>query len=157
MGKLGFFIPRTLSTALSFARTGSESTGVDVPPFHVQDGETTTDAEARLRRRPGWSRNGGDSLPNRVVRIGRSLISSGTSSASTSRAPSQAPLPLSSVPTGAREGDEAKSGSEEGGSERGLAGAVPGPGEGVIAGRTIRFHDEQQRDKAAVGKIGDKD
>jgi hypothetical protein len=148
MGKLGFFIPRTLSTALSFARTGSESTGVDVPPFHVQDGETTTDAEARLRRRPGWSRNGGDSLPNRVVRIGRSLISSGTSSASTSRAPSQAPLPL---------GDEAKSGSEEGGSERGLAGAVPGPGEGVIAGRTIRFHDEQQRDKAAVGKIGDKD
>jgi hypothetical protein len=139
MGKLGFFMPRALSTALSFARTGSESTGVDIPPFHVQDGETTTtDAEVRLRRRPGWSRTGGDSLPNRVVRIGRSLISSGTSSASTSRAPSQAPLPLSSV---AREGEEGEEGEEwKSDSERA---AVPGPGEGVIPGRTIRFHDEQ--------------
>ena len=128
MGKLGFFIPRTLSTALSFGRSGSESTGVDVPPFHVQDGETVTDAEARLRRRPGWSRGGGDSLPNRVVRIGRSLISSGTSSTSTSRAPSQAPLPLSSVPN---EGIERE-----------------GPGEAVLPGRTIRFHDEQLLDRA---------
>jgi hypothetical protein len=150
MGKLGFHGPRVLSTALSFARTGDESEGGDAPPFHVQDGETRTDAEARLRRRPGWSRNGGDSLPNRVVRIGRTLISSGTSSASTSRATSQAPLPLSSVPTAVRE--EGKSGSE-GGSEE----AMPGPGEGVLPGRTIRFHDEQQADKAAVGRIGDRD
>jgi hypothetical protein len=104
----------------------------------VQDGETVTDAEARLRRRPGWSRNGGDSLPNRVVRIGRSLISSNTNSAGTSRAA----LPLGGVAT-----------EEEG--ERSVP--VPGPGEGVIPGRTIRFHDEQVADKAAVGRIGNGD
>jgi hypothetical protein len=147
MGKLGFFIPRTLSTALSFARTGSSSTGADLPPFHIQDGETITDAEARLRRRPGWSRNGGDSLPNRVVRIGRTLINSGTSSrsASASRANSRAPLPLSSVPMGI-EGEEA-----------GRPKVEPGPGEGVIPGRMIRFHDEQQQAAAAAGRTVNRD
>ena len=152
LGKLGFFIPRTLSTALSFARTGSSA--VDEPTFHIEGADgPTTDAEARLRRRPGWSRNGGDSLPNRVVRIGRTLISSGTSSASTSRATSSArvasqpPLPMNSVNTTARDGEHA---GVDGGVKDGVVdGEVPGPGEGVIPGRTIRFHDEQQKAKVA--------
>jgi hypothetical protein len=48
---------------------------------------------------------------------------------------------LSSVPIG--------SGGEEV-SER--AKAEPGPGEGVIPGRTIRFYDEQQQAAVAAGR-----
>lgn len=136
MGKLGFHIPRTLSSALSFARTNSSFPGEPEAPFHVRD-ENITDAEARVRRRPGWSRNGGDSLPNRVVRIGRSLISSGTSSASTSRANSTARVAVPMPPLS----DGGSDGHADGGVS--VPAATAAPGEGVIPGRTIRFRDEQ--------------
>lgn len=93
MAKLGFFIPRTLSRALSSQREE------DPQSFHIQNNlqDATTDVELRLRRRgPGWSRNAGDSLPRRVVRIGRSIISSGTSPDEQSKAPS---MPLAVVPS----------------------------------------------------------
>lgn len=156
LGKVGFFIPRTLSTALSFARTGSNSPEDTGPAFHIEgNDQTITDAEARVRRRPGWSRNGGDSLPNRVVRIGRSIISSGTSSASTSRATSRAPstsrsasqppVPMASVNALVLDGEgAAPKGNVKAGGENGEA---PDPAERVIPGRTIRFHDEQNKTK----------
>jgi len=156
LGKVGFFIPRTLSTALSFARTGSNSPEDTGPAFHIEgNDQTITDAEARVRRRPGWSRNGGDSLPNRVVRIGRSIISSGTSSASTSRATSRAPstsrsasqppVPMASVNALVLDGEgAAPKGNVKAGGENGEA---PDPAERVVPGRTIRFHDEQNKTK----------
>jgi NhaP-type Na+/H+ or K+/H+ antiporter len=103
LGKIGFFIPRTLSRAVSSAPND------DPQPFYVaEDGEdATTDMEQRLRRRPGWSRNGGDSLPNRVVRIGRSIIRSGDDSRSHSTSNVHTPVPLSTAPTMARGDGEA--------------------------------------------------
>jgi hypothetical protein len=95
MAKLGFIIPRTLSNALSFAREDSEPT-----PFHLQTG--ADDSEQNLRQRIGFSRSGGDSLPQRVVRIGRSIIPSAHGSRSSSRGPT----PLSTVGTLAREDDD---------------------------------------------------
>lgn len=134
MAKLGFLIPRTLSNALSSQRED------DPEPFHIQNSaeDATTDIEQRLRRRPGWSRNGGDSLPRRVVRIGRSIISSGTSSTSTShsRAPSR---PLSTVPSAAR--DDAHG-------EGDVAVAVPldvVTQPALTMQRMIRFPDEETR------------
>ncbi|KAA8620323.1 NhaP NhaP-type Na+ H+ and K+ H+ antiporter [Pyrenophora tritici-repentis] len=136
MGKLGFHIPRTLSSALSFGRSNSGFPDEPEAPFHVRD-ENITDAESRVRRRPGWSRNGGDSLPNRVVRIGRSLISSGTSSASTSRANSTARVAMPIPPLS----DAGSEGRPDGGVTTPAATAALG--EGVVPGRTIRFRDEQ--------------
>jgi hypothetical protein len=117
MAKLGFFIPRTLSQALSSAYSDPE-------PFHVPadtdtDDMTDADAEQRLRRRPGWSRGPGDTLPRRVVRIGRSIISSGDASVGHSTASLQGPVPLETADGGAR-------GGEDGGIQR-----------------TIRFPDEE--------------
>lgn len=91
MGKLGFFIPRTLSTALSSQRDEGEPES-----FHVQENsEDITENEQRLRRRPGWSRNAGNLLPQSVVRIGRSIIKTGEISVNHSRATSQARGPIS--------------------------------------------------------------
>jgi hypothetical protein len=130
MGKLGFFIPRTISTALS--RDSDEP-----EPFHIpQSGEDLTDVEQRLRRRPGWSRSGESlTLPQRVVRIGRSIIPSGHTSASSSRATSRtrAPVALSAVSTKAR------------GDEQDGAGVAPGEDDDQAPRepqRTIRFMDE---------------
>jgi hypothetical protein len=133
MGKLGFFIPRTISTALS--RDSDEP-----EPFHIRrSGEdVVTDVEQRLRRRPGWSRSGESlSLPQRVVRIGRSIIPSGHTSASSSRAPSRtrAPVALSAVGSISRR-EEPDAGGVALGEED--AQSVHEPQ------RTIRFMDEQQ-------------
>ena len=128
LGKLGFFIPRTLSRAIS-------SRSDEPEPFYVSDEDATTDIEQRLRRRPGWSRTGGDSLPNRVVRIGRSIIRSGDNSRSQSRSNVQTPVALSTAPTMARgegAGDEASA----------AASAAASTGD-VGLQRTIRFPDEQ--------------
>jgi hypothetical protein len=95
MAKLGFIIPRTLSNALSFAREDSEPV-----PFHLQSG--TDDSEQNLRQRIGFSRSGGDTLPQRVVRIGRSIIPS----AHGSRSSSGGPTPLSTVGTVARDDED---------------------------------------------------
>lgn len=125
LGKLGFFIPRTLSRAIS-------SRSEDPEPFYIAGGaaDATTDIEQRLRRRPGWSRTGGDSLPNRVVRIGRSIIDSGTNSRSQSRSNTHTPMPLSTAPTVARgEGPSAEQSAAASAADIGLQ-------------RTIRFPDE---------------
>ncbi|KAF2854945.1 hypothetical protein T440DRAFT_440646 [Plenodomus tracheiphilus IPT5] len=128
MAKLGFFIPRTLSRALSSQRQE------DPEPFHIQDNaeDATTAIEQRLRRR----RNGGDTLPQRVVRIGRSIISSGTSSTSQSRAPSRA---MSAAPSVAR-GDQDHVAMPSG------VAAHPT----LAMQRTIRFPDDESN--AARGK-----
>tara|TARA_R110002003_G_scaffold214_30_gene16258 strand:+ start:30987 stop:31418 length:432 start_codon:yes stop_codon:yes gene_type:complete len=134
MAKLGFFIPRTLSNALSTQREDNDQA------FYVSENTdgTPMDAEQRIRRRPGWSRSG-DTLPQRVVRIGRSIIPSGHGSGSTSRATSQAPVPLSAPPTTGR-------GHGEGhrkviNNDSGDVGALQPEGE---VQRTIRFPDEAQ-------------
>lgn len=126
LGKIGFFVPRTLSRAMS-------SRGEDPDPFYVPEGaeDATTDIEQRLRRRPGWSRTGGDSLPNRVVRIGRSIVRSGGNSRSQSTSNVQTPIPLSAAPTLARNegvsGDQSATASEA----------------DIAPNRTIRFPDEE--------------
>jgi hypothetical protein len=126
LGKLGFFIPRTLSRAVS-------SMSVDPEPFYVPEGaeDATTDIEQRLRRRPGWSRTGGDSLPNRVVRIGRSIIRSGETSRNQSRSNMHTPMPLSAAPTIVRGEEESAQPS-----------AATSSGD-VGLQRTIRFPDEE--------------
>jgi hypothetical protein len=54
---------------------------------------------------------------------------------------------MNSVNTTARDGEHV---GVDGGVKDGVVdGEVPGPGEGVIPGRTIRFHDEQQKVKVA--------
>jgi hypothetical protein len=128
MAKLGFIIPRTLSNALSIAREDSEP-----EPFHIQDGGD--DAAQRLRRRPGWSRSA-DTLPQRVVRIGRSIIPSAHGSASTSRATSRGPVPLSTVGTLARNDEDDANvtrKADDDDAQRALE-----------INRTIRFASEQQ-------------
>jgi hypothetical protein len=130
MAKLGFIIPRTLSNALSIARSEED----DPSPFHIP--EQSEDGEGRLRRRTGGLRSS-DTLPQRVVRIGRSIIPSGHGSASTSRATSQtpAPAPLSAGPTTAQ-GDEDVKKRKAASSEALGAHEVQ---------RTIRFPDEEPR------------
>lgn len=125
MAKLGFFLPRTLSHALSSQRNDTSE------PFHITEGaeDATTDIDQRLRRRPGWSRNGGDSLPRRVVRIGRSIIRSDPASNKHSGTSSR---PLSTVPSVARR-------------EQSVVdiplGVVPQPA--LAMQRTIRFREEE--------------
>jgi len=103
MAKLGFLIPRTLSNALTIARSEDD----EPAPFHTSGRNEDSDGEARLRRRTGGLRSG-DTLPQRVVRIGRSIIPSGNGSRGTSRATSQAPTPapLSAAATQARDDEE---------------------------------------------------
>ncbi|EUC33706.1 hypothetical protein COCCADRAFT_95438 [Bipolaris zeicola 26-R-13] len=142
MGKLGLQLPRTLSTALSFARTSSSGPNDSQPSFHVPNYGTTTDADTRIHRSPGFSRSLSGSLPSRVVRIGRSFIRSGTNTPNISRPPStcrpenRPPMPLSDVnPAGSRQEDGQSSGI--------YVGEGSALEERVIPGRTIRFHDEQ--------------
>jgi NhaP-type Na+/H+ or K+/H+ antiporter len=127
LGKLGFFIPRTLSRAIS-------SMSEDPEPFYISEGaeDATTDIEQRLRRRPGWSRTGGDSLPHRVVRIGRSVIQSSSNSRNHSRSNVHTPMPLSTAPTIAREDPSTEGSASASAADVGLQ-------------RTIRFPDEEPR------------
>jgi sodium/hydrogen antiporter len=129
MAKLGFIIPRTLSNALSTQRSEEE----EPEPFHVP--EHAQETEARLRRRTGGLRSG-DTLPQRVVRIGRSIIPSAHGSGSSSRATSQAPTTpasLSAIGTTAPSDEETKK-------RRAIDGDAQGAQE---LQRTIRFPDEE--------------
>ncbi|KAL5117076.1 hypothetical protein ACEQ8H_005035 [Pleosporales sp. CAS-2024a] len=131
MAKLGFIIPRSLSNALSFARTDED----DPSPFHITGIDQDSEADARLRRRSGGPRST-DSLPHRVVRIGRSIIpSSNHGSRNTSRANSRAPTPspLSAVTTQARDDEELSR-------RNAPSGPPPVPQEPQ---RTIRFTNQQ--------------
>jgi hypothetical protein len=127
MAKLGFIIPRTLSNVLSTQRSGEG----EPEAFYVpEDGQET---EGRLRRRTGGLRSG-DTLPQRVVRIGRSIIPSGHGSSNTSRTASQAPTPapLSAVPTTAQGDEEPRKRQTVNSDAQG----------GPEVQRTIRFPDE---------------
>ncbi|CAO2648560.1 Nn.00g078270.m01.CDS01 [Neocucurbitaria sp. VM-36] len=133
MAKLGFLIPRTLSNVLSSARDEDEP-----QPFHVQENaaNAVTDIERRLRRRPGWSRTGGDSLPQRVVRsIGRSMIRTSETSASHSRATSERTIPLSAVGAIARDTVDVNSVSNTGDGAQIIIQSTQ---------RAIRFPDSQR-------------
>ncbi|USP80855.1 uncharacterized protein yc1106_08129 [Curvularia clavata] len=150
MGKLGLNFPRTISTALSFARTSSTNPNDSEPPFHVQSDGTTamaTDADSRGSRTPGYSRSLSDSLPSRMVRIGRSLIRSGTTTPTASRPPSVCrpanlppPPPMAMTNVGMATGNSRQNGDEVRKSKEEEREALE---ERVIPGRTIRFHDEQ--------------
>jgi hypothetical protein len=96
MGKVGFWLPRTLSRAISSRREDSPE------PFHVQD--DTTDAgqvgEQGLRQRAGASLgNSATALPPNVHRIGRTIIQSDPSSASSRAESAEAGIPMNSLPT----------------------------------------------------------
>lgn len=90
MGKLGFWIPRTLSEAISNRRED------DPEPFHIGEPAEGTDQEIEqgLRQRPGTGSNSGmNALPRQVYRIGRSVIRSGASSTTQTRVNSQTNTP----------------------------------------------------------------
>lgn len=127
MAKLGFFIPRTLSSALSTQRED------DPNPFYVPGADEgySINADQTLRQRLGRSRSG-DTLPQRVVRIGRSIIPSGHASASTSRATSTVRVPASSG---------AGNASVDKLADRGVG--ENGPQVEREIQRTIRFPDEE--------------
>lgn len=125
MGKLGFFIPRTLSNVLSTARSDDD----EPEAFHVS--ERADEIGNRIRRRNRISHEPSDTLPQRVARIGRSIIPSSHSSGRGSRATSTAPTPLATVVTGAQAEEESRK--------------RDGDGEEVgrpEVQRTIRFPDE---------------
>ncbi|KAF2128783.1 hypothetical protein P153DRAFT_317111 [Dothidotthia symphoricarpi CBS 119687] len=96
MAKVGLSIPRTFSNAFS-----RDTDSDDPVPFHVQDRAATANSDQLRRRRGGAA----DLLPQRVVRIGRSVMRSGENSARQSRAGSQAPVPMTATATLAQDGD----------------------------------------------------
>ena len=81
-----------------------------------------------------------ESLPQRAMRIGRSIMPSGHGSSSASRSTSIAPTPLSTVATVAQ--------SDEENNKRKVVNGEPQRPE---VQRTIRFPDEEQ---AAASKVG---
>lgn len=95
MSKLGIWLPRSISRAISSQREDSPE------PFHVREHEqdATEDIDEGLRRRAGANSSTASDLLPRVRRIGRSVIRSNPPSQPHSRAPSQGPIPLSGVPT----------------------------------------------------------
>ncbi|KAF2688749.1 hypothetical protein K458DRAFT_292502 [Lentithecium fluviatile CBS 122367] len=79
MSKAGFWLPRTLSRAISSRREDSPE------PFHVEmDPDTAQAPEPRLRLRPGANSTSASAttLPQQVHRIGRTAIRSDSSSTS---------------------------------------------------------------------------
>ncbi|KAF2182804.1 hypothetical protein K469DRAFT_711501 [Zopfia rhizophila CBS 207.26] len=102
MGKLGIYLPRTISDAISNDREDEPE------PFHVRQHaiEAEHEIEQGLRHRPGTSNTNGitSPIPRSAYRIGRSIIRSRESNSASqtwARTPmsSQAPLPLSNGPT----------------------------------------------------------
>jgi len=101
LGKLGIYLPRTISNAVSQQSDNPE-------PFHVRGGpidETELGAEPTLRRRTG---NSAAALPRRVYKIGRSVIGTSqshiTSASQTPRSSSPC-RPQSVALTCGREGE----------------------------------------------------
>ena len=138
LGKLGYHLPRTISEALS--------TQTDDPePFHIQN-NGGQNFEQGLRRRGTGSSAIANGLPNRVYRIGRSIIRSNDSSANPTRASSRAPVVLSAAPTleSTSQGPTqsisvAQSSQERVGAVENTESTQPSQ----IIQRTIRFPDEQ--------------
>lgn len=96
MGKLGFYLPRTISEAIS-------GQSEDEPePFHVREHVTEAEHEIEqgLRHRGGASNADGgiaNPIPHRVRKIGRSIIDSNNSSQTRVNQP-PIPLPAMSTP-----------------------------------------------------------
>lgn len=86
LGKLGFYLPRTLSTAISSERTSANpsSTNIDEPDFHPARDVAREErylAQSFRRRRPTTSERGEASvnsrsslLPRSLVRFGRAIM-----------------------------------------------------------------------------------
>ena len=94
MSKLGIWLPRSISRAISSQREDSPE------PFHIRENaeDATEDIDEGLRRRVGANSSTASDLLPRVRRIGRSVIRSNPPSQPHSRAPSQGPIALSGVP-----------------------------------------------------------
>ncbi|ORY18018.1 Sodium/hydrogen exchanger family-domain-containing protein [Clohesyomyces aquaticus] len=95
LGKLGIYLPRTISQAMSSDRDDEPA------PFHIREhaAEAEHELEDRIRRHP--KSNGiANPVPRRVYRIGRSIIRNRDNGlANNTQASSQVPLPLSNAPT----------------------------------------------------------
>ena len=95
MSKLGIWLPRSISRAISTQREDSPE------PFHVREHaeDAAEEIDEGLRRRTGANSSTASDLLPRVRRIGRNVIRSNPSSQTHSRATSQGPIPLSGVTT----------------------------------------------------------
>ncbi|KAF2121258.1 Sodium/hydrogen exchanger family-domain-containing protein [Lophiotrema nucula] len=94
LGKLGVYLPRTISNALSHSSEDPDSPA----PFHISENaaEAESEIEGVLRRRPGTNNNSN----RRVFRIGHPVIRPSESSASQGPK-TPAPFALSNAPTAA--------------------------------------------------------
>ncbi|KAF2711167.1 hypothetical protein K504DRAFT_429808 [Pleomassaria siparia CBS 279.74] len=130
LGKVGVYIPRTISQALSAER-------VDSAPFQVR----TTSYESDTRSSEPGSPDGiTNAFPRIVHRIGRSVtqLKSADHSGNQSRASFQSPQTSTSLPTAVRGSDQ--SSTPDAIEVDSVSVTVPPP---TLMQRTIRFPDEQ--------------
>lgn len=145
MSKLGIWLPRSISRAVSSAREESPE------PFHIRTGEedASQEIDEGLRRRPGASAStAANVLPRSVYRIGRTIIRSHTNSQPQSRASSQPPVPLSSAPTTSSTSNSNAVGSQDkinAPNPTGSNSRVNSPQPPQLSQRAIRFPDEVDR------------
>lgn len=116
VGKLGLYLPRTISTALSDNNKDEDSAA-----FHVREGEHVVSCPTSASESGAGNRL---QPPRPLYRIGRSVIGGRVS-----RGPSATTTPQSRSP---RPGTPTKE-YEDG---------VPGRSSGMLDSRTIRFPDE---------------
>ncbi|KAF1970111.1 hypothetical protein BU23DRAFT_511910 [Bimuria novae-zelandiae CBS 107.79] len=91
MSKLGIWLPRSISRAISSQREDSPE------PFHIR--EDTGDEEGLRRRAEANSGTASDAVLQVPRRIGRNIIQTNPVSEPHSRTSSRGPIPLSNVPT----------------------------------------------------------
>ena len=136
MGKIGFWLPRTLSRAVSSRRDESPE------PFHINEStqDVASEAEDGLRRRPGAGAS--SSAPRQIYRIGRPIIPSSSKSPSQTRASSRAPVPLSNASTmHSAEGSKAQLAPTSNDNSEATPQA-DAAGQSQLPQRSIRFPDE---------------
>lgn len=144
LGKFGFWLPRTLSRAISSRREDSPE------PFHIRDSNDPAseegDTDGGLRRRPGAAHSS-SSLPQHVRAIGRSII---PQSQSRSRTPPPNQTGHKSVSTPSL-GTTAEQLAVPPGVQSVQGTPAPGSRSETpqIPERTIRYMDEQHVDAAS--------
>ncbi|KAF2269004.1 putative Na/H antiporter [Lojkania enalia] len=135
LGKLGFYLPRTISNAIS--------TDADEPePFHVREhaAGAEQEMESGLRRRAG--NDSSQNVPQRLVRIGRSIIRpSEPNSANQTRASSRAGVPSTNGPLAATSSSTSPAPQDSGNSIE-MAQFSESTPPAKNAPRVIRFPDE---------------
>ncbi|KAJ4289737.1 hypothetical protein N0V90_011067 [Kalmusia sp. IMI 367209] len=142
MSKLGLWLPRSISRAMSSQREESPE------PFHITEHaqDAAQEIDERLRRRSGASSStAANILPHSVYRIGRSVIRSNPPSTPQTRASSRAPIPLSNVdPSSSAQDSNEFVPSTKGGSEDPAQSTprVHTPQPAQLNQRAIRFPDE---------------